>query len=345
MMKAALIHGPGDIRLETINIPVIQDDEILVKVHVCGICGTDVHSFKVGYPSMSTEPVIPGHEFSGEVVEVGSTVNGLSVGDRVVGTGLRDCGKCYWCENKIGFCPNPTVPGEGLDGAIAEYVVVPKPVLGVLLFNIPEGISWEEAATIEPMSVSCYAVEEARMKEEGTVVVLGAGVIGLGVLQACKAKGASKVIVSEPSGMRREMARRLGADIVLNPSEVDPVEAVMEATSGHMAGVVFECSGVPSAFMQAPLMIQPFGKIMQVGIYEKNLELHADLMKLMFQFRNATIRGCGGQRWDKALEFMQAGKIRTKDLVTHVFPLQDVRKAFDTQMKSDEAIKVLVKLV
>ncbi len=344
-MKAASIYGPGDIRLETVNIPVIQDDEILVKVHVCGICGTDVHLYKVSDPSISTKPVIPGHEFSGEVVEIGPMVSGLSVGDRVVGTGLRDCGKCYWCENKIGFCPNPTVPGEGLDGAIAEYVVVPKPMLGVLLFKIPEGMNWEEAATIEPMSVSCYAAEEARIKEGETVVVLGAGVIGLGVLQACKAKGASKVIVSEPSGMRREMASKLGADIILNPMGVDPVEAVMEATSGHMAGVVFECSGVSTAFRQAPLMIQPFGKIMQVGIYEKNLELPPDLMKLMFQFRNVTIRGCGGQRWDKALEFMQAGKIRTKDLVTHVFPLEDVRKAFDTQMNSDEAVKVLVKLI
>jgi 2-desacetyl-2-hydroxyethyl bacteriochlorophyllide A dehydrogenase len=344
-MKAARIHAPGDIRLETVTDPVIKDDEILIKVHVCGICGTDVHYYRAGDPSMTEKPLIPGHEFSGEIVEIGASVNGLNIGERVIGTGLRDCGKCYWCRNKLGFCPNPKVPGEGLDGAFAEYVIVPNPMLNSLLFHIPDNLTWEEAATIEPMSVSCYAVEEARIREGATIMILGAGVIGLGVLQACKAAGAAKVIVSEPSGMRRDMARKLGADVVLNPLESDPVDAIAEVTSGRLANVIFECSGAAVAFRQAPLMIQPFGKIMQVGIFEKNLELPPNLMKLMFQFRNVTLRGCGGQRWDKALELMQSGKIKTNDLVTQTFSIDNVKEAFETQANSDEAIKVLVKIL
>ena len=343
-MKAARIHTPSDIRLETVTDPIIKDDEILIKVHVCGICGTDVHYYRAGDPSMAKKPLIPGHEFSGEIVEIGASVNGLNVGERVIGTGLRDCGKCYWCRNNLGFCPNPMVPGEGLDGAFAEYVIVPNPMVNSLFFQIPDGMSWKEAATIEPMSVSCYAVEEARINEGSTVLILGAGVIGLGVLQACKAAGAAKVIVSEPSKMRRIMAEKMGADIVINPLENDPIDTVTEATSGNLANVIFECSGSAVAFRQIHMMIQPFGKVMQVGIFEKNLELPPDLMKLMFQFRNVTLRGCGGQRWDKALELMQSGKIKTGDLVTQTFPMIDIKEAFETQANSDEAIKVLVKI-
>ncbi len=341
-MKAARIHAPGDIRLETVPDPIIKDDEVLIKVHTCGICGTDVHYYRAGDPAISEKPLIPGHEFSGEIVEIGSSVNGLKIGERVIGTGLRDCGKCYWCRNNLGFCPNPMVPGEGLDGAFAEYVIVPNPMPNSLFFNIPDGMSWDEAATIEPMSVACYAVEEARISEGTTVLILGAGVIGLGVLQACKAAGAGTVLVSEPSEMRRNMASKLGADITINPLETDPIEAVAEATSGNLANVIFECSGSAHAFRQIHMMIQPFGKVMQVGIFEKPLELPPDMMKLLFQFRNVTLRGCGGQRWDKALELMQTGKIKTDDLVTQKFPLDKIKEAFELQSNSDEAIKVLV---
>jgi len=342
-MKAALIYGPRDVRLQAVDDPSIQKDEVLVKVHACGICGTDIHTYRVGDASMSEKPVMPGHEFSGEIVEMGSAVEGLSVGERVIGTGLRNCGECYWCrQGQTERCPYPSVPGEGLDGAIAEYVVVPNPMLGIMFFHIPENMHWEEAATVEPVAVSCYAVKRARIQLEETVVVLGAGMIGLCVAQACKAMGA-KVIISEPSNTRRNMAKNLGADAVFNPLETDPVEAVIETTSAEMAGVVFECSGAPIAFHQAPLLVRPFGRMMQIGMYEKNLELTPELMTMMFQYRNLTLYGCGGQRWDIALELMQAGKVKTKDLITHVFSLDDVKDAFEMQLNSDDAIKVLVK--
>ncbi len=343
-MKAARIYSPGDIRLETVPDPIIKKDEVLIKVHFCGICGTDVHYYRAGDSLLAEKPLIPGHEFSGEIVEIGAEVKGLSIGERVIGSGLRDCGKCYWCRNNLGFCPNPAVPGAGLDGAFAEYVVVPNPMPGSLFFRIPDEFSWEQAATVEPMSVSCYAVEEARMKEGAKIVILGAGVIGLGILQACKAKGASQVIVSEPALLRREMARKLGADAVVNPLETDPCRVVLETTSGRMADIVFECSGVAKALGQAAQMIRPFGKIMQVGIYEKSPELSPEQAKLMFQFRNATLRGCGGQRWDKALELMQSGAIQTDGLVTRIFELDDIRQAFKIQSNPNEAIKVIVKI-
>lgn len=341
-MRAAIIYGTGDIRMETVDYPSIKKDEILVKVKACGICGTDIHTYKVDKTSPSRKPAILGHEFSGEIVEVGQSVAGLKTGDKIVGTGYRACGKCHWCQTgQADRCPNPTVPGEGLDGAFAEYVVVPNPALGKTIFRIPENLSWEEAATIEPLSVACFAVTRARIEPNQTVVILGAGMIGQCIAQVCKGMGA-KVIVSEPSIIRLTMARKLGADVALNPRETNPVEAVAEVTSGEMASVVFECSGTPAAFRQAPLLTRPFGRMIQVGMFEDTLELSPELLSFMFNFRNLTLRGSGGQGWDMAVELMRTGQVKTKELITYKFPLENIKEAFKAQLNSDKAIKVLI---
>jgi len=342
-MKAARIYGPGDIRLETVDTPSIQKDEILVEVKACGICGTDIHTYKTGGASVPRKPIIPGHEWSGEIVEVGSAVTGLKVGDRVVGIGYRSCGECYWCrQGQTQRCPNPLVPGEGLDGAFAEYVVLPNPVPGRLLFPIPEMLGWQEAATIEPVAVASFAVRRARLEPKDVVVILGAGMIGQSIAQVCKAMGNSKVIVSEPSAKRLAMAKKLGADVALDPSKTDVAAAITEVTSGEMASVLFECSGSPAAFRQAPHLMRHFGRIIQVGIFEKNLELSPELATLMFNYRNITLQGSGGQRWDMAVELMGTGKVKTRDLITQQFPLSRVKEAFETQLNSVEAIKVMV---
>src|SRR5512137_1579915 len=233
MMKAAVLRGPRDIRIEMVDTPSVCDDEVLVKVMACGICGTDVHSFKKGAGAKPQERLILGHEFSGEVAWVGSAVQELKTGDRVVGTGYRNCGSCYRCRHgQAGQCPQPLVPGEGLDGAFAEYVVVPRPMVGKTFFQIPEGLGWEKAATIEHLAVACYAVTCARIQEKETVVVLGAGMIGQCIAQVCRVMGA-RTIVSEPSPMRLALAEKLGAGMVLNPRDIDPVKAITTATSGE----------------------------------------------------------------------------------------------------------------
>jgi 2-desacetyl-2-hydroxyethyl bacteriochlorophyllide A dehydrogenase len=342
-MRAAVIYGPRDIRLETVEDPSIRGDEILVKVKACGICGSDIHTYKMGVMSSSPNSRILGHEFSGEIVELGSAFEGLKVGDRVVGTGYRPCGQCHWCQlGQIDRCTNVRVPGYGLDGAFAEYVVVPNPALGKTLFKIPEGLGWEEAATVEPVSVACHAVERAKIQPNEVVVIVGAGMIGQGVAQAAKARGAAKVIVCEPSAKRLTMAKKLGADLALNPKETNPVDAVTEATSWKMADVVFECSGVPAAFRQALRMVRFFGRVMQVAVFEQNIELEPDLMSLM-TFKNLSLRGCAGQRWAMALDLVRLGQVKTRDLITHEFTLDNAKEAFETQLNSDEAIKVLIR--
>ena len=344
-MKAAVLSGPLDVRIETVATPSIRNNEVLVKVRAAGICGSDMHNYKTGDKPVAYQPtpVILGHELSGEVVEVGAVVQGLTVGDKVLGTGIGKCGTCRWCQQgRSDLCPNVGLPGYGRSGAFAEYVAVPNPQLGKTLFKKPESMSWNEAATIEPLCVSCFAVEQAMIQPNQTVVVLGAGMIGQGVAQVAKAKGAARVIVSEPSVKRLAMAKKLGADVALNPKEVDVIKAVMEANSGKKVAVVFECSGVPDAFRQALQMVQPYGKVMQVAVFEKNVEISSDLMSLMTH-TNVSVRGCGGQRWEMAFELVRSGQVKTADLVTHEFSLDDAKKAFDTQLNSDEAIKVLIK--
>jgi len=343
-MRAALIYGPRDLRVVTVDTPSLQQDEVLVRVYACGVCGTDVHTYRTGKDPAGEMPVLAGHEFSGEVVEVGGEVEGVTVGDRVVGTGFRPCGECYWCQQgRYDRCPSPRVPGSGLDGAFAEYVVVPQPVMGRMFFHIPDGMDWDEAATIEPLSVACFDVRRARIRPDETVVVLGAGMIGQCVAQVCKAQGASRVIVSEPNAARRQMAGSLGADAVVDPLETDLAAFVQDITSGEMAGVVFECAGSPVAFQQIPLVLRPFGRIMQVAVYEEGLNLLPDVIYRMFQMGNFTWQGCGGQRWDMAVDLVANGKVKTGRLVTYKFPLESAREAFETQLASPEAIKVLVK--
>ena len=325
-MKAAVLHGPCDIRIETVGKPVIKANEILFKVKACGICGTDLHAYRTG----KSRSRILGHEFSGEVVEAGLDIKGVSLGDRVVGTGfIRDGGSIR-------------VPGEGLDGAFAEYVVVPNPMMGQMFFRVPEGLSWEVAATIEPVSVACYFINHADLQPKDTVVVLGAGMIGLCLTQVCKALGISKVIVSEPSPLRRAMAADLGADVVIDPTAVDPVDVVARATEGKKAKVIFECSGNPAAFTQAPYLARFGGMVMQVGITEQQISIDPELVSMMIT-RNITRRYCGGQKWDQAVELIATGKVKTEKLITRIFPLDEADLAFETQLKANDIIKVIIK--
>ena len=327
-MKAAVIHGPRDVRVETVDVPSIQDDEVLVKVKACGICGTDLHVYKTGETSGNK---ILGHEWSGEVADIGSDVKGLTIGERVAGVGYRLSG---WYVK---------VPGEGLDGAFAEYVVVPNPLIGDSFFRIPDDMSWELAATIEPVSIACYVVDQAQVKPEDTVVVLGTGMIGLCIVQICKDMEVSHILVSEPSDKRRTMAETLGADVTFNPLREDPVEAIERATKGWRTNVVFECSGMPDAVYQAMQVTRFYGRVMQVGFFEKDINLSIELMNRLMTYKNLTWQGCGGQGWDMAREMVRTGKVNTKDLITHEYPLAHIEEAFETQLKADESIKVLVK--
>jgi len=342
-MKAAVIRGPADIRVEKVDTPSIKDCEILVKVAACGICGSDLQFYSAGPASIPKGHTIIGHEWSGEVVEVGSAVNGVALGSRVIGTGFHFCKECRACIQGVWWeCSDGGLPGYGLDGAMAEYVVVPNPMPGALLFEVPEIMTWEEAAVIEPMTISGWAVEEAHIQPGQTVMVLGAGTIGLGVLQFAKLQGA-KVVVSEPSAKRLALAQKLGADEIIDPKVADPVEVVKELTSDKMADVVVECSGVPSVFYQGLDMLRRSGKVMLVANFGQGLHLSPETMHEKMMKKNLSVQWSGGAVWGKAFDLAITGKINTKSLISHEFKLDDVKQAFEMQLNAAESIKVIIK--
>ena len=349
-MKAAVICGPADVAVETVDTPTIRDNEILVKVVACGICGSDLHFYKAGPTAIPKGRTIIGHEFSGEVVEVGSAVQGVGLGSRVIGMGLQWCNECESCrQGMVMECASFGATGYGLDGSLAEYVAIPNPMPGVTFFEIPDKMDWEEAAAIEPMTISGYAVDQAQIQPDSIVVVLGAGAIGLGVIQFAKLQGAATVIASEPSAKRLALAQNMGADETIDPRVTAPVEAVKKVTSGKMADVVFECSGNTNAFCQGlgmlrpgPGMLRKPGTMIQVALFERDVHISPELMEHLTT-GNLFIRGSSGAVWDKAFETVSQGKVNTKDLITHEFRLDEIKQAFEMQLNTEEAIKVIVK--
>ncbi len=345
-MKAALFHGPRDLRVADIDKPKLNPKGIIFKVEFCGVCGTELHFYKLGtygfgHTDWGHEPKSPplmGHEPSGEVVEVGSEVEGIEPGMRV------------------------TVAGGG---AFAEYASVPRAVLGRSVFPLPDDMSYEVGATVEIMGSATRGVKRAEPKEDDLVVVIGGGTMGQCLWQTFKAMHGNKVIVCASGKKRIEVARDLGADEVIDADKEDSVARIMEITGGRGADIVADCAGSATSLVQASEIVRagPFfgrrmradgspaqegdstefamdgGKIMLMATYETPVPFQPT----NFFFKDARIiAACGGPYGD-ALEVMATGKVNTEPLVTHVFPLDQITEAFETGLNRDEAIKVMVK--
>ena len=258
-MRAAVYKGNRRLVVEEVETPVPGPSEVLIKVRYCALCGTDVHAFMYDAPPPGT---VMGHEFCGVVAGLGPGVAGWSEGDRVVGGGgAPPPGK----EPPIRRDPRYNYRLQGFSGrmrAYAEYVVMDEwgPI------PIPDGVSDEEAALCEPTAVGVHAVRRSALKLGDSVVVLGAGPIGLFCTQVAKAAGASSVIVFEPASARADAARQVGADGVFNPLEVDPVAAAVEMTGGVGPDVVFDCAGVKSTLDQSLSMVRRNGQVMLVAV-------------------------------------------------------------------------------
>jgi (R,R)-butanediol dehydrogenase / meso-butanediol dehydrogenase / diacetyl reductase len=336
-MKAAVFHGPRHVTVEEVEKPKLLSGDVLVKITACGICGSDLHVYKHGlYAQTIGVPVasgfVLGHECSGEVAEISGEVDGLKVGDRVSFSFL---------------------------GGNAEYIRVPAAQTGGL-FHTPPDLSDEEAATCEPLTCSLCAVGRAAPEEGQTVVVIGLGVIGLGVVQVLKALHAMKTIIGiDLSDKRLAMARELGADGVLNPGSEGPYPKVLELTGSmpstieewRASGVdiVFECAGLsreqagPSPLQQALIMAKQSGKVMVLSVSERPVEIEANLiMSKSIRVIGSPGWGWTGDEFGQALELMR-GKVDRKKLVTHEFSLDQAAKAYETQLNALESIKVLIK--
>ncbi|MFC1953621.1 zinc-binding dehydrogenase [Chloroflexota bacterium] len=317
---------------------MVESDGVIVKVNTVGICGSDIHFYQSGRAIGN----IPGHEFSGDIVEIGANITSVGKGDRITVLSGRGCGECYWCQrgewircSKMGFL------GISLPGAFAEYVSVPNFELGLYAAKLPKTLSYEEGATAEPLSVALHAVTQVQPQPEDTVVVIGAGIIGICIIQILKSLGVSQIIVSGRRAKRLQLAKKGGADIVVNAAKDDIVPIVNELNSGKKADIVFDVAGTETTFRQALQMVHKGGKVDLVGLYQQSFDWRPTYIVV----NDISLIGCG-LRFDLpgAIDLMEKGKVNTKPLITHQFPLDRVKEAFDTQLRIDEAIKVLVKI-
>ena len=347
-MRAAVYLEPGFMEIKEVPVPEVGLMDVLLKVKACGICGSDLHSYKLGF---YVEPgQIMGHEFVGEVVEAGPAVSGVEVGQRAMGFSIGLCGVCYWCTSgNIANCPEvfKNSTGYGRPGAFAEYVKIENALLGLTLHPIPDEMSDEEAATLEPVSVAAFSVEMSGAKEGDKVAVLGAGLIGNVVMQILKDIPVEKVVVSELSPVRLRMARELGADAAVDAAGEDVLERMKEELGvgpyhfgeGAMADIVVDAAGGRDTFAQALEIVRSAGTVALVGLPEGDQVVNTT--KIVH--KSPRIVGCLGGNYPRAIELIREGRVKTKPLITHTFDLDEINEAFSIQADANESIKVLVK--
>lgn len=338
MLQANLV-APEKIFFEKTKIPLLGEKEVLIKVKICGVCGSDVHSYKGKHPFVHP-PIVLGHEFSGVIHQIGTRVNSFSPGDRVIVEPNIVCGKCYNClHGRYNICTNLKVVGcVGYDGAFAEYVAVPeKKVL-----RLPGNISFEKAALVEPVAVAVHAVRKAKQKINDVVVILGAGTIGLLVMQVAKLAGAGKVIVTDVLDYRLKKAGELGADRLVNPASQDLIKIIQEKYGRNEVDLIYDCVGIEETISQAIQIARKGIRIMVIGVPEERIKVDLSLI----QDRELEIVGSlmyVREDFKAAIDFIQKEKLKVKPLVTHHFKLKDVDKAFHliTEEKK-EVLKVLI---
>ena len=325
--------------------PEIYSGEALVKVEYCGICGSDVHGYQNGI--MIPVGAVIGHECSGTVSAVGDAVKDVKPGDRVAVKPMPQCGECYWCQQgRYSICPGAIESGLGInvdnDGAFAEYVRIRFP--DKMLFKLPSSVAFRDAALIEPLATSLHAVRMSRAEPGDCVLILGAGMIGLGVLLFLRLMGADDIMVMETSPPKSQLALEMGAAAVLDPfAESEELRyEIFKRTNGIGADVVFECAGVPMSFQTCINYVRSGGQVMVVGINDKAVAFNNFQMVV----REIEMKGVLGyyDEFRDVVEHLGRGEIRGDQLISDIISLNDLEdKGFKRLMTTKDMVKILVK--
>jgi len=326
------------------NVPNVGEDDALIKIEYCGICGSDVHLLQTGKQgeNIASEPMILGHEASGEVIDIGKNVENLSVGDKVAIEPGKVCRICEFCKTgRYNLCPNmvfPSTPPN--DGMFIQYVKVPAD----MAFKLPSNVSTKEGALMEPLSCALNASNQGEIKLGKSVTIIGAGCIGLLTLLACKARGATEIYISDVLDKRLDMAKKLGAKETINVKGEKLDDHIMRYTNGVGVDTVIECSGTQAGMQITPNLIKSGGNIVLVGLPpEDNTEIN--FTKIIW--KEATIKTSFRYRnwFPIALKAISAGFIDVKRIITNEFKLENLQEAFDYVINnSTEVIKAIVKM-
>lgn len=324
-MKAALLYGIGDLRLVDIPTPEYGPDEVLTKVTVCAVCPTDIRKYRVGNGGVLQFPFNMGHEWVGEVVEVGKNVDDVKVGDRILGGGYA------------GYAEYAPVGGVAL-----------RPVNGKPVF-VPEGVSDEEATFVEPLADAIHSiVDQGKVKIGDTVLILGAGQLALQHLMVAKAVGAT-VVISEPIAERRELAKKFGADYVLDGSSTEEVVAGVHAlTNGKGADTAIVSIGSPEASVTALAATRARGRIVLFGGYDRGVQTTLDLNIIHYKEIEMTGSYWVGvppygnpELYGVAMKLIKDGTVPVKKLITHRMELDNIHEAFDA-IRTKAGLKAII---
>jgi L-iditol 2-dehydrogenase len=344
-VRVAIFHAPGDIRLEDVDEPVVGAGEVKIRVRNCSTCGTDVKIFHSGHPNM-TPPQVMGHEIAGEIVDLGDGVTGWAVGDRVQVIAAIPDGTCAECRaGHPAVCEHQLSMGYQFPGGFAEFMIVPRNVLAVDGLNrIPEGLGFAEASLAEPLACVLNGQELARVGEGDTVVVVGSGPIGCLHVRLARARGAARVILIDLNAERLAQAAALvKPDVTIASGDVDPVQAVLDATGGRGADVVITAAASGRAQEQGLLMLARRGRLSLFGGLPKDAPTITVDSNLV-HYRELTIVGVNGSspaHNREALQLIASGRVPVSDLITHRLPLDRVLDAIDIVARG-EAIKVTI---
>lgn len=344
--KAAFMDGLDKMVINEIDIPEVSGKNVLVELEYVGICGSDVHYFHSGrcgsYLVDLEEQYMLGHECAGTVVAVGDEVTSLKAGDRVALEPGITCGTCEFCKGgKYNLCPDvvflatPPVPGCN-----EQFITFPEN----MCFKLPDNVSNMEGALVEPLSVGFHAANQANVQVGDTVVILGAGCIGLVTLLSCKAHGAGTIIVADAVDAKLAKAKELGADYVIDVKTMDTVEEVAKITNGRGVDKVLECAGHPITIAQTPHLVCKGGTICLVGIAAQE-EINYNFAQIMdkeakiesvFRYRNI---------YPKAIAAVASGAIDVKQIVTHEFELKDIQAAYEEALNNKtDLVKAVIKI-
>ena len=339
-MKALLHTKPYCLEYTDFPDPQLGDDELLVRVKACGICGSDVHGF-TGKTGRRIPPLIMGHEAAGVVQGIGKNARGFRKGDRVCFDSTVYCNKCAVCRaGKYNRCVSRQVLGVSVPefkrhGAFAEYVAVPWWIVA----GIPDNMSFVQAALLEPVSIGMHAANRARISIGDTVVVVGAGAIGLFVLQACKLKGA-RVIICDINDFRLDVARELGAEVLVNPTKSNLKDKVLKVSDGAGADVAFEVVGFAQTFADAISVTKTGGYLVAVGNLQKTAEFN--LQELVARELTFTGSYASSGEFREGIDLVASGKINVEPLISDVLPLREGPSAFDRLLKAQENLLKIV---
>ncbi|GBE26246.1 sorbitol dehydrogenase [bacterium BMS3Bbin03] len=331
-MKAAVLKDIGEVDVTDVPFPKIEADEVLIRVAVAGICGSDVHGFSTGL----YEPgIVMGHEFSGTVADVGKEALKFKKGDRVTSNPVLACGKCSFCKaGKFNLCDDMGTIGITHPGAFAEFIKVPEQNVVAIGHT-----DFEKAAFCEPLSVVVHACEKSGIHPAEKCLVIGGGTIGNLLTRVLKLKGVEQVVLSEPDDFRRKIAQKY-ADAVLNPFETDPMD-FCEKEFGQLPDVVFECVGLPATIQEAVQDVIKGGRVIILGVSTESVEM--DFLDMMYNEKAIQSVFSCTHEFMEAADLIRSGAINPLDLATSRIALSEISgKGFKKLTGENHEIKILV---